>query len=150
MINMLHNESRNLLVQEYKKNHNAKQTAQDFSVSEWTVYRLRKQMKQTDRVDPCTSQRGRKANCPLKIFMQLMNWFRNNPILPSGRYRRLLTLLLSRTASFGLLRLDIANILWDCRKIKIGVCKQREYNKGDCEYEQRNRTLISRNAAIFQ
>ena len=39
---MLHNESRNLLIQAFEKNHNAKQTAQDFSVSEWTVYRLRK------------------------------------------------------------------------------------------------------------
>lgn len=108
---MLHNKSRNLLGQAFEKNHNAKQTTQDFSVSEWTVYRLRKQMKQTDRVDLCTSQRGRKANCPLKIFMRLMNWFRNNPILPSGRYRRLLTLLLSRTVSIGLLRLDMVNIL---------------------------------------
>lgn len=61
MIDMLHNESRNLLVQAFEKNHNAKQTAQDFSVSEWTVYRLRKQMKQTGSVDLRTSQRGRKA-----------------------------------------------------------------------------------------
>lgn len=44
MIDMLHNESRNLLVQAFKKNHNAKQTAEDFSVSKWTVYRLSEQM----------------------------------------------------------------------------------------------------------
>lgn len=61
MIDMLHNETRNLLVQAFEKNHNAKQTAQDFSVSLWTVYRLRKQMKQTGSVDLRVNQRGRKA-----------------------------------------------------------------------------------------
>ena len=58
---MLHNESRNLLVQAFEKNHNAKQTAQDFSVSLWTVYRLRQQMKQTGSVVLRVNQRGRKA-----------------------------------------------------------------------------------------
>ena len=58
---MLHNKSRNLLVQAFEKNHNAKQTAQDFSVSLWTVYRLRQQMKQTGSVDLRVNQRGRKA-----------------------------------------------------------------------------------------
>ena len=61
MMNMLHNESRNLLVQAFEKNHNAKQTAEDFSVSLWTVYRLRQQMKQTGSVDLRVNQRGRKA-----------------------------------------------------------------------------------------
>ena len=60
-MNMLHNESRNLLVQAFEKNHNAKQTAEDFSVSLWTVYRLRQQMKQTGSVDLRVNQRGRKA-----------------------------------------------------------------------------------------
>ena len=58
---MLHNESRNLLVQAFEKNHNAKQTAQDFSVSLRTVYRLRQQMKQTSSVNLRVNQRGRKA-----------------------------------------------------------------------------------------
>ena len=58
---MLHNESRNLLVQAFEKNHNAKQTAQDFSVSLWTVYHLRQQMIQTGSVDLRINQRGRKA-----------------------------------------------------------------------------------------
>ena len=31
-MNILHNKSRNLLVQVFEKNHNAKQTTQDFSV----------------------------------------------------------------------------------------------------------------------
>ena len=43
---MLHNESRNLLVQVFERNHNAQQTAEDFSVSKWTVYRLSEQMEQ--------------------------------------------------------------------------------------------------------
>ena len=58
---MLHNESRNLLVQAFAKNHNAAQTAQDFSVSRWTVYRLRQQMERTGSVDLRVNQRGRKA-----------------------------------------------------------------------------------------
>lgn len=58
---MLYNESRNLLVQAFAKNHNAAQTAQDFSVSKWTVYRLRQQMERTGSVDLCVNQRGRKA-----------------------------------------------------------------------------------------
>lgn len=48
---MLHNESRNLLVQAFEKNHNTKQTAEDFAVSLWTVYRLREQMQRTGSVD---------------------------------------------------------------------------------------------------
>ena len=61
MIHMLHNESRNLLVQAFEKSHNAKQTAQNFSVSLWTVYRLRQQMKRTGSVELRVNQRGRKA-----------------------------------------------------------------------------------------
>ena len=58
VLNMLHNESRNLLIQAFEKNHNAKQTAQDFYVSLWTVYRLREQMQRTSSVDLRVSQRG--------------------------------------------------------------------------------------------
>lgn len=58
---MLHNESRNLLVQAFEKNHNAEQTAQDFGVTKWTVYRLRKQMQRTGSVNLRVNQRGRKA-----------------------------------------------------------------------------------------
>ena len=39
---------------------NAAQTAQDFSVSWWTVYRLRQQMERTVSVDLRVNQRGRK------------------------------------------------------------------------------------------
>lgn len=63
---MLHNESRNLLVRAFEKNHNAIQTAQDFGVSLWTVYRLRQQMKQTGSVDLYVNQRGRKAKLTQK------------------------------------------------------------------------------------
>lgn len=63
---MLHNESRNLLVQAFEKNHNAKQTAEDFSVSKWTVYRLSEQMERTGSVDLRVNQRGRKAKLTQK------------------------------------------------------------------------------------
>lgn len=58
---MLHNESRKLLVQAFAKNHNAAQTAEDFSVSRWTVYRLRRQMERTGSVDLRVNERGRKC-----------------------------------------------------------------------------------------
>ena len=45
MMHILHNESQNLLVQAFEKNHHAKRTAQDFLVSLWTVYRLHQRMK---------------------------------------------------------------------------------------------------------
>ena len=74
MMNMLHNESRNLLVQAFEKNHNAKQTAEDFSVSLWTVYRLRQQMKQTGSVDLRVNQRGRKARVYLRSRLICAKW----------------------------------------------------------------------------
>ena len=45
MMHILHNESQNLLVQVFEKNHHAKRTAQDFLVSLWTVYHLHQRMK---------------------------------------------------------------------------------------------------------
>ncbi len=57
---MLHNESRELLVQCYEKNHDAEATARAFSVSLRTVYRLEEQKRKTGSVELRTSQRGRK------------------------------------------------------------------------------------------
>ena len=79
MIHMLHNESRNLLVQAFEKNHNAKQTAQDFSVSLWTVYRLRQQMQQTGSVDLRVNQRGRKAKLTQQDIDAINNLVQNQP-----------------------------------------------------------------------
>lgn len=76
---MLHNESRNLLVQAFEKNHNAKQTAQDFSVSLWTVYRLRQQMQQTGSVDLRVNQRGRKAKLTQQDIDAINNLVQNQP-----------------------------------------------------------------------
>ncbi len=58
---MLHNETRELLVKGYEKNHDAEGIAQAYSVSVRTVYRLVKQKKETGSVTLRTSQRGRKA-----------------------------------------------------------------------------------------
>ena len=57
---MLHNESRNLLVQAYEKTHDAGKVAECYNVSKRTVYRLDKQMRETGSVDLKTSQRGKK------------------------------------------------------------------------------------------
>ncbi len=57
---MLHNESRELLVEAYKKHPVAKDIAEAFSVSKDTVYRLVRQKAQTGTVALRASQRGRK------------------------------------------------------------------------------------------
>lgn len=57
---LLHNEARTLLVRAYEKNHNAAQTAQDFSVSKSTVYRLIKRKEETGSVLLKFNQCGRK------------------------------------------------------------------------------------------
>ena len=59
---MLHNETRNLLIQAYNKTHNAKEVAECFSVDVSTVYRLVEQMKREGSVSVKTSLRGRKAS----------------------------------------------------------------------------------------
>ena len=79
MIHMLHNESRNLLVQAFEKSHNAKQTAQNFSVSLWTVYRLRQQMKRTGSVELRVTQRGRKAKLTQQDLDTINNLVHEQP-----------------------------------------------------------------------
>ncbi len=60
MTKMLHNETRELLVQGYEKSHDVKAIAEAYSVSKWTVYHLVEQKRQTGSVALKTSQRGRK------------------------------------------------------------------------------------------
>ena len=57
---MLHNEARNLLVEAYKKTHNAKGIALAYGVSVPSVYRLAEQKARTESVDLRVSKRGRK------------------------------------------------------------------------------------------
>ena len=60
MMNMLHNEARELLVQGYEATHDIEGIAKAYSVSKWTVYRLVGQQRKTGTVALRTSQRGRK------------------------------------------------------------------------------------------
>lgn len=57
---MLHNEARNLLVEAYKKTHDAKGIALAYGVSVPSVYRLAEQKARTGSVDLRVSERGRK------------------------------------------------------------------------------------------
>ena len=57
---MLQNEARELLIKAWNKTHNAKETAECFSVNPSTVYRLEKRMRETGTVETRVSQRGRK------------------------------------------------------------------------------------------
>ena len=57
---MLHDETRKLLIEAWNKTHNAKEIPECFSVNTSTVYRLKKQMRETGSVKTRTSQRGRK------------------------------------------------------------------------------------------
>ena len=57
---MLNNETRNLLVDAYKKHGNANLVASVFAVAPRTVYRLVAQKRDTGSIELHTSQRGRK------------------------------------------------------------------------------------------
>ena len=57
---MLNNQARKCLVKTYEKFKDAKEVAEAFGVTQWTVYRLAKQMERTGSVDLQTSTRGRK------------------------------------------------------------------------------------------
>ena len=60
MSKMLHNEARELLVQAYEKTHNAKEVAELYGVSKYTVYHLCERKRATGSVKLLTHQRGRK------------------------------------------------------------------------------------------
>ncbi len=63
---MLHNEARKLLVKAYKKSHNAKEVAKNFSVSRGTVYTYVNKDKNHMSIEVKTSQRGRKSKLTQK------------------------------------------------------------------------------------
>ena len=57
---MLDQEGRELLVKSFEKLHNAKEVAQIFGVSSWTVYDYVKRSRAGESIEVRTSQRGRK------------------------------------------------------------------------------------------
>ena len=57
---MLHNETRELLVEGYERTHDAERIAGDYGISKWTVYHLSEQKRSRGSVLLKTSQRGRK------------------------------------------------------------------------------------------
>ncbi len=57
---MLSNDARKRLVEGYERTHDAKRIAEDYGVSESTVYKLARQMRETGSVQLKTSLRGRK------------------------------------------------------------------------------------------
>lgn len=82
---MLHNETRNLLIQAYNKTHNAKEVAECFSVDVSAVYRLVEQMKREGSVSVKTSLRGRKASLKEADLQKYKNLYNKNPILHSRK-----------------------------------------------------------------
>ena len=63
---MLNTEERELLVKTYEKNHDAKLTAEIFSVHRSRVYAIVKQYRETGSVEVRTSQCGRKRKLTLE------------------------------------------------------------------------------------
>ena len=57
---MLNKEERELLIKTYEKTHDARLTAEIFSVHRSRVYAIVKQYRETGSVEVCTSQCGRK------------------------------------------------------------------------------------------
>lgn len=82
----------NLLVQTFAKNHNATQTAQDFSVSKWIVYRLRQQMERTGSVELRVNQRGRKAKLTQQNIEAINDLIQKRPDITIREIRNTLQL----------------------------------------------------------
>ena len=76
---MLHNETRNLLIQAYNKTHNAKEVAECFSVDVSTVYRLVERMNREGSVSVKTSLRGRKASLKENDLQKIQQLVQQQP-----------------------------------------------------------------------
>ena len=76
---MLHNESRELLVEAYEKTHNAKEVAECYSVDESTVYRLERQKKATGSVELRTHLRGRKPSLSEETLSEISKAIQERP-----------------------------------------------------------------------
>ena len=76
---MLNNETRNLLVNAYKKHRNADLVASMFAVAPRTVYRLVAQKRDTGSVELRTSQRGRKPKLNEDQLRQIDELLKQKP-----------------------------------------------------------------------
>ena len=76
---MLNNETRNLLVDAYKRHGNADLVASMFAVAPRTVYRLAAQKRDTGSVELRTSQRGRKPKLSDDQLRQIDELIRQKP-----------------------------------------------------------------------
>ena len=76
---MLHNESRELLVEAYEKTHNAKEVAECYSVDESTVYRLERRKKATGSVELRTHLRGRKPSLSEETLSEISKAIQERP-----------------------------------------------------------------------
>ena len=79
VVKMLHNESRELLVEAYEKTHNAKEVAECYSVDESTVYRLERQKKATGSVELHTNLRGRKPSLSEETLSEISKAIQERP-----------------------------------------------------------------------
>ena len=76
---MLNNETRNLLVNAYKKHGNVDLVASMFAVAPRTVYRLVAQKRDTGSVELRTSQRGRKSKLSEDQLRQIDELIKQKP-----------------------------------------------------------------------
>lgn len=76
---MLHNEARKLVVEAYKKTHNAQEVADLFSISKWTVYHMMQKMRATGSVELRTNQRGRKQLLDNTVLSEIKDLIEQQP-----------------------------------------------------------------------
>ncbi len=81
---MLHNESREFLVNMYNRTHDAGQTAKTFEVSKRQVYRIVKQYRETGSVAVRTSQRGRKPKLTSEDLERVDKAIKEQPDITFG------------------------------------------------------------------
>ena len=92
---MLHNEARRLLIDAYKRSHNAKEVAANFSVHPSTVYRLYQQMEKTGSIDTRTYMRGRKPALSKEDIEKIDNIIKNQPDITIREIKNRLSLSVS-------------------------------------------------------
>lgn len=89
---MLHNESRELLVEAFEKHHNARDIADVFSVSLSSVYRLAAQKQKTGSVKLQTNLRGRKSILDSKDRENISHLIESRPDITVDEIREKLSL----------------------------------------------------------
>ena len=110
---MLHDEERSRMIKAYEENGDASRTASDFSVSISTVYRLRRQMRETGSVALRLHERGRKPILSEEDLQRIRDLLETHRGMTINEVRKALNLTVSySTVERAIRKLDVESSLW--------------------------------------